>query len=211
MALVLLLIVGCIIGVGVRYSILHTKKYNNSNNHMAIYVPNDNGEGFQLSNYQKIPEGYKLNVEETNAHCSSGITVSWDNNTRTISMTATSGGGCNLYLEEEEDSLIITSATISLGNEGRESLSATLNKNVQISKYVLHIVEENYTYEFDSNFNKISNPTRVCYSKNETYNYTIYAVTIDNVQSEIYNGSYTINFNPGPCNFNPGPGGNQDF
>ena len=101
MALVLLLIVGCTIGVGVRYSILHTKKHNNSNNHMAIYVPNDNGEGYQLSNYQKIPKGYKLNVEETNAHCSAGLTASWDDTTKTVSINATKSGGCNLYLEKE--------------------------------------------------------------------------------------------------------------
>ena len=101
MVLVLLLIVGCIIGVGVRYSILHTKKHNNSNNHMAIYVPNDNGEGFQLSNLQKIPKGYGLNVEETNAHCSDGLTASWDDTTKTVSINATKSGGCNLYLEEE--------------------------------------------------------------------------------------------------------------
>ena len=101
MVLVLLLIVGCIIGVGVRYSILHTKKHNNSNNHMAIYVPNDNGEGFQLSNLQKIPKGYRLNVEETNAHCSDGLTASWDDTTKTVSINATKSGGCNLYLEEE--------------------------------------------------------------------------------------------------------------
>ena len=101
MALVLLLIVGCIIGVGVRYSILHTKKNNTSNNHMAIYVPNDNGEGFQLSNLQKIPKGYKLNVEETNAHCSDGLTASWDDTTKTVSINATKSGGCNLYLEKE--------------------------------------------------------------------------------------------------------------
>ena len=101
MVLVLLLIVGCIIGVGVRYSILHTKKHNNSNNHMAIYVPNDNGEGFQLSNLQKIPEGYRLNVEETNAHCSDGLTASWDDTTKTVSINATKSGGCNLYLEKE--------------------------------------------------------------------------------------------------------------
>ena len=102
MALVLLLIVGCIIGVGVRYSILHTKKHNNSNNHMAIYVPNDNGEVFQLSNLQKIPEGYRLNVEETNAHCSDGLTASWDDTTKTVSINATKSGGCNLYLEKEK-------------------------------------------------------------------------------------------------------------
>ena len=101
MSLVLLLILGCTIGVGVRYSILHTKKHNNSNNHMAIYVPNDNGEGFQLSNLQKIPEGYRLNVEETNAHCSDGLTASWDDTTKTVSINATKSGGCNLYLEKE--------------------------------------------------------------------------------------------------------------
>ena len=106
MALVLLLIVGCTIGVGVRYSILHTKKHNNSNNHMAIYVPNDNGEGFQLSNYQKIPAGYRLNVEETNAHCSDGLTASWDDTTKTVSINATKSGGCNLYLEEEPNKIV---------------------------------------------------------------------------------------------------------
>ena len=102
MALVLLLIVGCITGVGVRYSILHTKKHNNTNNHMAIYVPNDNGEGYQLSNLQKIPKGYKLNVEETNAHCSDGLTASWDDTTKTVSINATKSGGCNLYLDREK-------------------------------------------------------------------------------------------------------------
>ena len=105
MALVLLLIVGCTIGVGVRYSILHTKKNNNSNNHMAIYVPNDNGEGFQLSNLQKIPEGYKLNVEETNVHCSDGLTARWDDTTKTVSINATKSGGCNLYLEKEPSNI----------------------------------------------------------------------------------------------------------
>ena len=187
MAIVLLLIVGSIIGVGVRYSVLHRK----DNKHIAIYIPNSSGTGYELSNYQKIPEGYILDVEETNAHCWSGITVSWDDNTRTISMTATSGGGCNLYLEEEEeDPLQIISATMLFDNiRYNYIVNVILNRQVTISKYVLTV--DNTSFEFDSSYNRINLNNQFCFAKNKTYNYTLYAITTEQTQSEIYNGSYT--------------------
>lgn len=183
---VLLLIVGVVIGVRYRYDTLNKE----SKHKMAIYVPNSSGSGYELLNSQSIPDGYKLDVEKTNEHCDDGITVSWDDNTKTVSLNATKSGGCDFYLEEENDPLIITSATVYADNSGGIVRTVQLNREVTVSKYILNT--NGNTYEPTSLNTRVSiSQGTGCFSGNTSYNYTLYIITADNIQSEIFNGSYT--------------------
>lgn len=88
----ILLLMIFIISIIISFNIKKDNKYNNT---IAMYI--NNGSGYSLEHLNKIPNGYVIDENETNSHCTNAI-FTWNDETNTGSINTVGETKCKLYL-----------------------------------------------------------------------------------------------------------------
>ncbi len=130
-----------------------------TDNDLSIYLETEANSGeYTLSELTSIPDsGYELNTEKS--ECSNGGTLSWDSNSKTVSLSSSREDKCTLYfnikLSESEKTLAALGLTAKEGNPDFNTKATTdetadglyaMEDDYGTSYYFRGAVENNYVY-----------------------------------------------------------------
>ena len=124
-ALSLLLVV---LFITVGYALITTDRVNvkGTNNKISIYV--QDGSSYTLATFNTIPKrGYKLNTTRTVCDDVNTV-VTWDNSTRTISLTTSKNPKCSVYLDDLVEAGITTYSAPTGKNNVQDAIDELFEK-----------------------------------------------------------------------------------